>query len=149
MKGLNKKIKNLDSAKGIALLKKECKKDPINTHYRMYHTLSGHSHVKIVVDKYKVIKETICGFWIKPADPWVTYFKDGAEKKWISKNSTRRFAYPTIDEAKTSYMARCNSHLKILKSRLVIVEAAVKAINDEDLMAIYHVPGCNSYFEEY
>ena len=61
------------------------------------------------VDEY--VKETEKGYWITERD-WPSY------KKWIPKQSKKRFAYPTKKEALNNYILRTKRRMKILNSQL-------------------------------
>jgi len=76
------------------------------------------SDVTIFDQVLYLIKETPCGYWIY--DDWVY------KKRWVSGTSTRRFAYPTREEALVSYKFRKVSQLKILKNRLGHCELFLK-----------------------
>jgi hypothetical protein len=52
-----------------------------------------------------VVKETPCGFWVH----------DG---RWISKTARKRYAYPTIDEARHAFRCRTRSHVEHCQRRL-------------------------------
>ena len=70
------------------------------------------NYVKVEERNYEVIKETPCGYWIQ------LYSFSFDQKKWVSGNAKKRFAYPTKIEAMTSFKARKNSQIKILESQL-------------------------------
>ena len=66
-----------------------------------------------------LVKETPKGYWIsydhnyKEEVPWM-------KKRWVSKTTRKRYAYPTKEEALENYKARKNRQIKILKSRLEV-----------------------------
>jgi len=76
--------------------------------------------VKIREDILYLIKETPCGYWVS-YDPYYDskdiHFR-GNRKRWISKTSKKRFAYPTREEAKISFKARKAMQIKILLYQL-------------------------------
>ena len=93
------------------------------------------SRVKIREDILYLIKETPRGYWIS-YDPYYNN-KDihfiGERKRWVSKTSRKRFAYPTREEAKVSFKARKAHQIKILTYQLHNAkEAAVYADTDID-----------------
>lgn len=67
--------------------------------------------VKVHPRKFKVIKETPCGYWIE-------LFYWGDDKKWVSKVARKRYAYPTKHEALTSFKARKKRQIEILEAQL-------------------------------
>lgn len=76
------------------------------------YTLSG-----IILEKYKMIKETPCGWWIVN-EYGFKYNRDFTDKKWVSKTARKRFAYPTKEEALFNFEKRKDCQIKILKARL-------------------------------
>lgn len=58
----------------------------------------------LVLSIYDLLKETSKGYWIG----------DFIFKKWISKTSKKRFAYPTKEEALTNFIKRTEKRIKIL-----------------------------------
>ena len=66
------------------------------------------------LDEYGMIKETPMGYWIGYPDQKYSGFK-----KWVSKTCTKRFAYPTKEEALTGYIKRTERRLMILKHHIV------------------------------
>jgi hypothetical protein len=80
--------------------------------------------VRVEKRKFKVIKETPCGYWIKLFD----CFDD---KKWVSKTGKKRYAYPTEEEALTSFKARKRRQIEILESQLTRARVALQAVRSE------------------
>lgn len=76
------------------------------TLYRMDATQFTDS-TRLNMVSYDVIKETPKGYWI---DIW--------PKKWVSKNGKKRFAYPTQEEAKISFIKRRERQVTILSNQL-------------------------------
>lgn len=91
---------------------------------------------KIHLDIYVSVKETKCGYWIVPKD-LVSYSFDNIldderlmkkEKKWISKDSKKRFAYPTKKEALYNFKKRKEKQVHIMSRQLEgVLEASKKA----------------------
>jgi len=78
---------------------------------------------KIELRTYELIKETPKGYWIgsrgwKGGNWWF--------EKWIPKESRKRFAYPTKEEALRNYIKRTEKRIKILKSQLQECEYGVR-----------------------
>jgi hypothetical protein len=80
--------------------------------------------VRVEGRKFRVIKETPCGYWIKLFD----CFDD---KKWVSKGGKKRYAYPTEEEALTSFKARKRRQIQILENQLTRARAALRMANSE------------------
>jgi hypothetical protein len=79
----------------------------------------------VMLDKYRVLTETPCGVWLhKP------YTKSGKQFVLLRLTDGRvthkRFACPTTDEAKVSFLARKRRQLAILKAQIANVEQAVE-----------------------
>jgi|GEM_PF-1282883 len=63
---------------------------------------------------FTMVKETPCGWWIVGAGPYTW----GEKKRWVSKTARKRFAYPTKEEAWTSYKMRKKRQVQIYEARL-------------------------------
>lgn len=86
-----------------------------------YHDFATTNGVGVQESEFPVTKETPCGYWI---DWWGT-------KKWVSKTARKRFAYPTKEEAETSFIARKRCQIKILEGQLRQAKAALAIKNGE------------------
>ena len=71
----------------------------------------------IHLETYETIKETPCGYWVLPESA-VGYIGLLYRKKWVSKTSRKRFAYPTKAEALNSLKARRERQIVYAKSSL-------------------------------
>lgn len=77
--------------------------------------------------EYVLIKETPKGYWIgfysyKPSyDNWKYIWK-----KWVSKTSKKRFAYPSREEALNNYIKRTERRIKILEWDLEICKRGLE-----------------------
>ena len=80
---------------------------------------STHNITELQLDVYYMLRETPKGYWIV-RDFMFSWGAEGCEmsKKWIPKVSKKRFAYPTIEEAKENYIARTKKYVLILEDRL-------------------------------
>jgi hypothetical protein len=67
---------------------------------------------KIILEEYDLIKETPKGYWI--GQFFLPFQGEPFFKKWVSKTATKRFAYPTKEEALTNLIKRTEKRLKIL-----------------------------------
>jgi hypothetical protein len=56
------------------------------------------SHTQVELEAFPIRKITPCGWTL---DAWT-----GARHRWVSKETTKRFALPTVEEALASYVAR-------------------------------------------
>lgn len=81
---------------------------------------------KISLDSYLVIKETPCGYWI-PKWSLISYI-EGDPKRWVSKTSRKRFAYPTAEEAMINFKARKKRQILILTSQLESAKLALQNV---------------------
>lgn len=81
----------------------------------------GYDNVSIKLEEWKVIKETPKGYWInRMSGIW------WGGKRWVSKTSRKRFAYPTKEEALESFLIRKKAHIKHLKRNLTNAEKALE-----------------------
>ena len=71
---------------------------------------------------YTVISETLCGYHVQ------SY----GDKRWVSKTSKKRLAYPTRDEAWTSFRARKTRQVAILKIQLELAQKALQHTQPTD-----------------
>jgi hypothetical protein len=78
--------------------------------------------IHLELRKFFLIKETTKGYWIG--------YNRLQKYKWISKTSKKRFAYPTIEEAKINFIKRKESQIKILTSQLKVAKTLYKMIKD-------------------
>lgn len=67
--------------------------------------------VRVRERHFKMIKGTPCGYWIR-------LFHSSDDKKWVSKTAKKRFAYPSREDAITSFKARKKRQVKILEEQL-------------------------------
>ena len=65
---------------------------------------------KLELNTYNLLKETPKGYWIGHG-----VFSKLCWKKWISKTSRKRFAYPTKKEAITNYIKRTKRRIEIME----------------------------------
>jgi len=83
--------------------------------------------VSIELKTYLVIRHTPKGVWID------TRFDlaEKSRKKFILKDAMKRFACPTIEEAKESFLARKRKQLRIYKARTKQVEQVIIKATDQ------------------
>lgn len=72
----------------------------------------------VLLETYNVVRATSRGAWIKL--PYVD------KLKFVLNADGKRFAWPTEDEARTSFFRRKARQLKILRAQIANIEAAVE-----------------------
>jgi hypothetical protein len=85
--------------------------------YRYYDHWTGTDRVDVYLHSFYVYKETPNGWWIN----------DYGKKRWVSKTSRKKFAYPTIEQAKESFKYRKERQMKILDSQIKKARLALLA----------------------
>ena len=88
---------------------------------------------KMVLTTLNLHKETLKGYWIGYGHP-----DNGLQShsRWVSKTAKKRYAYPTKEEAMTSYIKRTERRIGILKAHLEDAEyglSAAKAMEKNNL----------------
>lgn len=83
---------------------------------------SGYS-VKLDIEILYLRKETNCGYWISPYPEDNGWEHEDFERRWVSKTSRKRYAYPTKEEAMDNFKHRKAKQKKILSSQLAKVTA--------------------------
>lgn len=75
----------------------------------------------LVCNRYDLIKETPKGYWIgfRSLRTDTDSLSKHYWKKWVSKTSRKRFAYPTKEEALVNYIKRTEKRIKILKNQIL------------------------------
>lgn len=80
-----------------------------------YHR-SDSETTKIILYHCSVVKETRKGVWIE---------RHG-QKRWIGNNWTKRYAYPTKQEAWIGFMARKQRQYRLLTAKLVSIKSILE-----------------------
>jgi len=83
-----------------------------------YSTMIGTIYIKVHEEKFDMVKETECGYWIQTGFVF-------PRKKWVSKTAKKRFAYPTKKEALDSFIKRKERQKEILEHKLSNVKEAL------------------------
>lgn len=78
------------------------------------------SYSVVELTAYPIHKVTPCG--------WTLEVFSGARRKWVSRETTKRFALPTIDEAIESFVKRQERRIAIMKARAAESERAIDMI---------------------
>lgn len=79
-----------------------------------YHDYQSHNGINIDLSEFELLRETKCGYWIIPMC-FVDYSNIKTVekvKRWISKTSSKRFAYPTKKEAAGNLICRKRKQIK-------------------------------------
>lgn len=94
---------------------------PEDTRVRWYRIreVQGEYAPHVYVDEYPVEKETPCGVWLDLGWGARRFVLHGARKRW---------ACPTREEAKESFIARKQKHLRILRAQVECVERALEQV---------------------
>ena len=74
------------------------------------------AYPEVYAHRFKLLSRTKCGVWLN------VY----GDKRFLRSGSRRQFACPTFEEAKISFLARKAKQIRIYKSRIEHVEAAVR-----------------------
>lgn len=112
----------------VALSKPEPPDKPGEFFYRYYEIvysagcdeygdpLPGQGRLSVELMKIPVIKTTPCGAWIG----WTE-----GEKKFVNLKWNKRYALPTIEEARASFIARKKREAQIMAARMRTAEQAI------------------------
>lgn len=94
-----------------------------NLDYDGEFTTSTIPNIKLELKEFDVIKETSKGYWIGHINQYGIVYID--LKRWISKTSKKRFAYPTKEEALNNFILRTEKRISILNKQLLISKIAL------------------------
>jgi len=97
------------------------------TFYRYDTTYDEYNGVEIRIEEFILHKKTPKGYWIIPS--WMKDRSDASEAKyatWILKSSKKRFAYPTKQEALTSFIRRKTQQIRYCKRDINSATAALR-----------------------
>jgi hypothetical protein len=84
----------------------------------------GRGTVEIKLREFRVLKHTPKGVWLEG------YF---GGKRFVLNDAYRRYACPTIEEAKVSFRARKAKQISIYKHRIEDAEEALRLVNRQSL----------------
>lgn len=93
--------------------------------YEDYRTTYG---TELRLLEFKMVKETPRGYWIRQC---FGEYICGDMKRWIRKESHKKYACPTKEQALKSFKARKHRQHSILRHRLEGVECAIGICNSE------------------
>jgi hypothetical protein len=77
---------------------------------------------KLEIREYNLLRETPKGYWIGYGSLGYNKYE---WKKWVSKTSKKRFAYPTKEEALVNFIKRTEKRLKILDWQLQVCKISL------------------------
>lgn len=92
-------------------------------HYR-YSDVLNELGLHIVVETFRVLRKTPCGYWVQPTyghtpdltEEGIDFRVNKATRprnvRWVSRESSRRYCYPSKADAMHSYKCRKESQLK-------------------------------------
>lgn len=111
----------------------------MNTHYRLRDVLEPNG-VIIRLEKFEIIKETECGYWVigRYEPSWLSHEELIKRKfaKWVSKTSRKRYCYPDITQAISSFKRRKEIQVNKIAVQLEQAEKALKEFDKyKDLSA--------------
>lgn len=108
----------------------------------------------IHLSTFYLVRETPCGHWISSSRHYSErsegewFFNIDERKRWVSKTSRKRFAYPTKKQAMESFRARKRRQIDILEHRLKHAKqalyAATEGQNKDD--ALWHGGGTDERY---
>lgn len=95
-----------------------------------YDAYGGEDGARLHLTEMHLYKETPKGYWVSQY-PSVPRVLDKTLRKWnyirwVSKTSRKRYCYPTRKEALTSFIARTERRLVILRSQISTCEEALE-----------------------
>lgn len=100
----------------------------MTTHYRLHEVLYE-SGIHIRLELFDVVKETPCGYWVSSTlnPTWlpVEELRKRGYLNWVSKTSTKRHCYPTMEQAVASFKRRKQVQASKLRFQLKQVEAVI------------------------
>jgi hypothetical protein len=77
---------------------------------------------KLEIREYNLLRETLKGYWVGYGNLGYDRY---SWKKWVSKTSKKRFAYPTKEEALVNFIKRTEKRLKILDWQLQVCKISL------------------------
>ena len=83
----------------------------------------GPSDVEVHLRKFLVLRETPKGVWL---DAW-------RGPRFVLRDARKRYACPTKEEARVSFIARKKAQIRIYNARIHTAELALNFINDRQL----------------
>lgn len=84
----------------------------------------GTGQLKVELEKYRVVRETPMGVWLS--------FLGVSAPRFCRRDSRRRFACPTIEEARESFIARKRRQIAIHQKTVDRAKRAIRIIEHKD-----------------
>ncbi len=104
-------------------------------HYRVIHVAESKG-VYLKIERYIAIKETPKGYWVIHEQYKNMDFLIARYKKFVLKDSVRRFCYPSKEDALNNFYHRKRYQVQRLKYQLACAEECLKntEIKAEDIV---------------
>lgn len=117
----------------------------------------GSSKPQIQLRKYQVLRHTPKGVWLK-TDPFFYFdihrdqvykFEDVAreDRRFVLRDANKRWAAPSIAEAKKSFIERKNRQLQILLNKAMGVAQVLEAFDRDVLEDRYFQKSLSAYYD--
>lgn len=90
----------------------------------------GQGRLVVNLRKFEVLKHTPKGVWLRALGC--------SDKHFVLLQSTKRFACPTIEEAKASFTARKNKQIRIHQAQINNAKEALFLLNNSPALAFGH-----------
>lgn len=102
------------------------------THYRYDTTWHG-THVEPFLTTFDVLQETPRGYWVIESYQamWPAEIQE-KKRRWVSKDSRKRYCYPSKEQAWESFKIRCQWRVTHLERQLEVAKAAAQLSTPED-----------------
>jgi hypothetical protein len=83
---------------------------------------------KLELRTYDLLRETLKGYWIGYGSLGYSQY---SWKKWVSKTTKKRFAYPSEEEALINYIKRTERRIGILDSQLMACKISLNLAKEK------------------
>jgi hypothetical protein len=91
--------------------------------YRVESTYVEGGGTKVYIEAYKVASKTKCGVWIYV----------GSKQRFVNLELTKKFAYPTKEEAISGFIARKKRQIQILRGQLDLAEESIDIVKSSNI----------------
>lgn len=102
--------------------------------YRYEDRLSGDdwgTYVNVNLRQFEVVRETPKGVWLRLYE-----YSDMSPLRFVLRESRKRYACPTKEQAMESFLARKRKQMRILKQKLQHVEEAIQIAEGKALLLV-------------
>jgi hypothetical protein len=103
-------------------------KTPLGPDHYRYRETAEEEGVMLTCERYVVVQETPKGYWVV-RDYYIGGYWGPATiknvRKFVLKDSLRRFCYPTPKEALGSFLARKKKHMRHINYALALAETSL------------------------